>query len=301
MTDGNELFMNGLNLDALNKRFRAQLINSLTGFKPLNLVGTVDQKGRENLCIVSSVIHLGSDPSLFGMVFRPDVVPRHTLQNIRQTKVWTLNHVNEGIFLKAHQTSARYPQEISEFDSCGLEAVYLNDFAAPYVGESNIKLGFELEKEIEIEANGTHFVIGKLKNLYIPKEVQADDGYVDIEKAGTICGSGLDSYHRTTRLGRLSYAKPDSKPTILSVEKSGQTSTGGEKSVKNLSNKSLAINSNWTSREKSRKWKHYRIAGKRQTGNSSEYEMMAVCDKKDRFWVSEVELSDQSQWQTGWL
>ena len=52
MTDGNQLFMNSLNLDALNKRFRAQLINSLTGFKPLNLVGTGSKRLRE-LCILA--------------------------------------------------------------------------------------------------------------------------------------------------------------------------------------------------------------------------------------------------------
>ena len=76
---------------------------------------------------------------------------------------------------------------------------------------------------------------------------------------------------------------------------------GGGKNAKNLSSKSFTINSNWTSRLKSTKWKHYRIAGKRQAGDSAEYEMMAVCDRKDRFWISEVELGDQSQWQTGWL
>jgi hypothetical protein len=35
------------------------------------------------------------------------------------------------------------------------------------------------------------------------------DGFVDIEKAGSIAGAGLDSYHTTKRLERLSYAKPN--------------------------------------------------------------------------------------------
>jgi hypothetical protein len=38
-----------------------------------------------------------------------------------------------------------------------------------------------------------------------------DDGYVDIEKAETITISGLDNYHETKRIARLSYAKPDIK------------------------------------------------------------------------------------------
>jgi hypothetical protein len=30
-----------------------------------------------------------------------------------------------------------------------------------------------------------------------------------MEKAGTVAISGLDGYHRTERIARLSYAKPD--------------------------------------------------------------------------------------------
>ena len=47
----------------LGKRYRARLINSLSGFKSVNLVGTVDRQGRPNCAIVSSVIHLGADPA----------------------------------------------------------------------------------------------------------------------------------------------------------------------------------------------------------------------------------------------
>ena len=35
-----------------------------------------------------------------------------------------------------------------------------------------------------------------------------EDGYLDIEAAGTVAVSGLDGYHRATRLARLPYAKP---------------------------------------------------------------------------------------------
>ncbi|MDZ7625721.1 MAG: hypothetical protein U5J96_14920 [Ignavibacteriaceae bacterium] len=41
------------------------------------------------------------------------------------------------------------------------------------------------------------------------------DGYVDIERAGTIAISGLDSYHETKKTARLSYAKPGIEPKEL--------------------------------------------------------------------------------------
>jgi len=46
----------------------------------------------------------------------------------------------------------------------------------------------------------------------LPDDLIAKDGFVDIEKAGTIAISGLDSYHETKKISRLSYAKPEVEP-----------------------------------------------------------------------------------------
>ncbi len=50
-------------------------------------------------------------------------------------------------------------------------------------------------------------VIGEIKNIYFPENCLQEDGYLDIEKAGTITCSGLDSYHLSNRMSRLAYAK----------------------------------------------------------------------------------------------
>jgi hypothetical protein len=41
------------------------------------------------------------------------------------------------------------------------------------------------------------------------------DGFIDLENAGTITVSGLDSYHSTKKIERLSYAKKDKWPEKL--------------------------------------------------------------------------------------
>ena len=51
-------------LAQMEKRYRAQLINSLSGIKSANLVGTINKDRQTNLSIVSSVFHLGADPAL---------------------------------------------------------------------------------------------------------------------------------------------------------------------------------------------------------------------------------------------
>jgi flavin reductase (DIM6/NTAB) family NADH-FMN oxidoreductase RutF len=192
----------------IEQRKRAHLINSLGGYKSICLIGTADNKEKTNVAIFSSIVHIGASPPLICFVVRPDSVDRHTLSNILETEVYTINHINELIYKNAHQTSARYEKEVSEFDATGLTAEYKNDFAAPFVKESTVQMGMRFKQRIDITINNTILIIGEIEHLYFPEDCLCEDGYLDIEKAGTITASGLDSYHTTTRLERLSYAKP---------------------------------------------------------------------------------------------
>ena len=192
----------------MEQRYRANFINSLTGFKSLALVGTVDHKGQKNLAIFNSIVHLGAHPPLIGMVIRPDSVDRHTLQNILETGYYTINHVQEEMMEKAHQTSARYPKIVSEFDAVGLDFEVINDFPAPFVKASTIKIGVQFKEKVPFAINGTIFVIGEIKQITLPKDVVQTDGFVDLVNAGTITNSGLDSYHVVLDGRRFPYAKP---------------------------------------------------------------------------------------------
>jgi flavin reductase (DIM6/NTAB) family NADH-FMN oxidoreductase RutF len=192
----------------MEQRERAHLINSVGGFKSVCLIGTVDEAGQINLAIFNSIVHIGANPPLISFIMRPDSVERHTLANILSVGYYTINHLNEGIYKQAHQTSARYPKEVSEFDATGLTPEFKNDFKAPFVAESQIQLGIEFKERINLTINNTIMIIGEIKEMYFPTDCLLEDGYLDIEKAGTIACTGLDSYHLTQRLERLPYAKP---------------------------------------------------------------------------------------------
>lgn len=200
---------------ALDNRYRVLFINSLSGFKSANLVGTANAERQSNLAIVSSVVHLGANPALVGMVMRPHSVPRGTLENILDTGVYTLNHVNSDIYQQAHQTSARYPDDISEFVEVGLTEQWQEHFAAPFVQESRIKIGLEFRERHQLAINGTEFIIGEIVSVELSADLVADDGFIALEKAGTVAVSSLDTYHSTQALGSLSYAKPDQPVTRL--------------------------------------------------------------------------------------
>lgn len=192
---------------ALEKRFKTNLINSLSGFKSANLIGTQNKNKATNLAIFTSVVHIGANPPLMGFISRPHSVPRHTLENIIETKHFTINHVTEDFIAEAHQTAARY--SVSEFEATGLKPEFLKDFNAPFVKEAIIKIGLSLVDIIDIKINNTKMIIGKIEYLILPDNIIANDGKINIEAAKTVAVSGLDTYHGTEQLARFSYAKPN--------------------------------------------------------------------------------------------
>ncbi|MDR8522697.1 flavin reductase family protein [Shewanella fidelis] len=205
-------------IEQMEQRVRARLINSLSGFKSANLVATVSEDGHNNLAIISSCFHLGASPALMGMVIRPDSVPRDTLSNIEQMGCYTINHVSADIYRQAHQTSARYAAEVSEFDKVGLSAEFVDGIEAPFVAQSQLKFSLELREVLPLAINGTTLVIGEITSIFVADSALKADGYVDIEALASVAVSGLDSYHQTRRLARLSYAKPDKALVTLPVD-----------------------------------------------------------------------------------
>jgi len=198
---------NQSHISAMEKRYRTTFINSLPGYKSLHMLGTVSEKGQSNLGLFNSIFHVGANPPLLGMVFRPDSNDHDSLDNIKQTKEYTLNNVLPDWFEQAHQTSAKFPSGISEFEPCGFKEYYLDPFKAPFVTESSIKVGLELREIIDVSLNNTKIVIGEIMHVILNEGVLTQDGYVDHVLAGTVTVAGLDSYFLPQGLGRLPYAK----------------------------------------------------------------------------------------------
>jgi flavin reductase (DIM6/NTAB) family NADH-FMN oxidoreductase RutF len=196
---------NEADFPGMEKQFRTNLINCLSGFKSVNLVGTVSEAGVTNLAIFSQVFHVGANPPLMGMLVRPDSVKRDTLSNLLATGFFTLNHILPSFYRQAHQTSARY--EVSEFEACGFTPEFSASHPAPYVQEAVIKTGLRFRERLDIATNGTILIVGEVVEIICPADCVEADGFLNLEKAGSITCSGLDSYHTTQVLSRLPYAK----------------------------------------------------------------------------------------------
>ena len=196
-------------IDHMDKIFRLNLINSCTGFKSANLLGTKSKNGISNVAVFSSITHLGSNPPLIGFVLRPTTVPRDTYRNIKETGTFTVNHIHSAIVEDAHHTSAKYPSEVSEFTKTQLEEEYIDDFYAPFVKGARVRLGCTFLNEYEIKENDTLLLVSQIEHVYVAnQDIQQEDGWLKLQNADTVTINGLDGYAKTELIERFPYARP---------------------------------------------------------------------------------------------
>ena len=196
------------NIDNLDKIYRLNLINSCTGYKSANLLGTVDSDGNTNVAVFSSITHLGSNPAMLGYILRPTTVPRNTFKNIKETKLFTVNHIVKDIINDAHHTSAKYPEEISEFDKTNLEQEYKEGCKAPFVKGSPVQLVCKYLNEYNIEENGTILVVASIEELYFDEKLISDSGFLQLDKGNVVTVNGCDGYALPSFLNRFEYQRP---------------------------------------------------------------------------------------------
>ena len=198
----------------LNRVKRLRLMNSITGIKSANLIGTISESGNTNVAIFSSVVHLGSDPALIGFVIRPDNnVKRDTLNNILENKYFTINHVNSNFVEKAHYTSLNFNQDQSEFDYCNLESFYIDNYLPPFVKESKVKIGLKLNEIIPIKSNGCKFIIGEVEHLLIDDSIDLlSEGSINLEDSNSVGVGGLNSYYSMNKIAELPFPRLSTTP-----------------------------------------------------------------------------------------
>jgi len=195
-------------IEEFSHLYKINLMNSISGYKPANLIATKSTDNITNVAVFSSVVHYGSSPAILGFVLRPTTVVRNTYNNIKETRYYTINAINEAIIEEAHHTSAKYSSEISEFDKTTLSEEFKDNFHAPFVAESPLQIGMEFLEEHHIKANGTILVLGEVTDLYFKDSMLSEDGLLNLSKEKVAAINGLDTYMVAENYTRLSYQRP---------------------------------------------------------------------------------------------
>ena len=189
--------------------WRLNFINSITGIKPANLIGSKSKNGKENLAIFSSVVHLGSNPALLGFVIRPQHKKKsHTFLNIQETQYFTINSITESFYKKAHLTSSKILE--SEFDVFNIDKEYIEDFHAPFVKKSPLKIGMRIENLVNLP-NGCKLIIGSIELISIIDSYLDSAGKIDLDQSDIVGISGLNSYYSLSFIDYLPYVGSKNK------------------------------------------------------------------------------------------
>ena len=191
----------------MDKIKRLNLINSCTGYKSANLIGTKSVDDIENVAVFSSITHLGSKPAMLGFIVRPTTVPRDTYKNIKETGFFTVNHISADIIADAHQTSAGYDDKTSEFDVTNLEAEYKTGINFPFVKNAPVQLLCKYLNEYHIVENDTIHIIASIENVFYNENMENSDGWLQLDKADVVAINGLDGYCLPRLIDRFEYAR----------------------------------------------------------------------------------------------
>ena len=189
-------FFDTKDINKLHKIYKINLINSCSGFKSANLLGTISNEGITNVAIFSSVTHLGSNPPTLGFILRPTTVPRDTYKNIKETGTFTINHIWEDIIEDAHHTSAKYPEE------------FKGDFKAPFVKNAPVQMNMKFIEEIYVPSNDVMLIVAQIQELYVNDELLQEDGLINLSLGKVVAINGLDTYATPTFKKQLSYQRP---------------------------------------------------------------------------------------------
>ena len=105
--------------------------------------------------------------------------------------------------LIGHQ--AKFTKQISEFKVCNLSEEYIENFYAPFVKESDVKIGLKFKEKIDIKSNNTYLIIGQITNIYVNSLFIEEDGTINLERSNSLSVGGLNTYYKLQMLNKFPY------------------------------------------------------------------------------------------------
>jgi flavin reductase (DIM6/NTAB) family NADH-FMN oxidoreductase RutF len=142
--------------------------------RPIAWISTRSENGVANCAPFSFFNIFSEDPPLcvIGINPRSDGAMKHTLKNIRRTREFVVNLVDEATANAMHLSSHEFPEDVSEFEKAGLTPVPAVTVQHPRIAEAAACLECRVERILEI--SGTReLVLGEIQLVH------ARDGIID--------------------------------------------------------------------------------------------------------------------------
>ena len=163
-----------LKLSDLPPLERYKLLIGLVIPRPIAWISTYSANGVANCAPFSFFNVFSEDPPLcvIGINPRSDGQIKHSLKNIRRTKEFIVNLVDETTANAMHLSSREFPEEVSEFEQTGLTPAPAITVQHPRIAEAAACLECKLERLIVISPT-REIVLGEIQLVH------ARDGIID--------------------------------------------------------------------------------------------------------------------------
>ncbi|PHI20107.1 flavin reductase [Lewinellaceae bacterium SD302] len=181
--------------------------------RPIAFVSTVDAAGQVNLSPYSFFNIFGSNPAT--LIFSParrvrDNTTKHTLQNIQETMVCTVNIVDYPMVEQMSLASTEYEKGVNEFVKAGLTQLPSELIDAPRVGESPLAMECRVQQIIETgdEGGAGNLVIAEVINVHLREDACGENGLLDVDKLDLVGRMGGSYYVRASGEALFEIPKP---------------------------------------------------------------------------------------------
>lgn len=153
--------------------------------RPIAWVGTRSKEGINNLAPFSFYNCFSSKPPIIGFstIPRPDGRKKDTLQNVLDTKCFTLNAASHALVKQMSKSAATLEPEQDEFEYAGLSAAEARHISAPYVREALLVYECKLREVISFgdEPGSGNLILGEILYIHIDDSIY-QNGRIDFEK-----------------------------------------------------------------------------------------------------------------------
>jgi len=192
-------------LRQLPSRDRYKLLAGVVVPRPIALVTTVDPEGRINAAPFSFFNAMGSDPPLvvLGIGDRAGGVPKDTARNIRATRQFVVNLVDETIARRMNVCAVDFASGTDELACAGFTPAPSVDVRPPRIVESPVNL--ECRELQSIEFGQNRVIMGEVLRLHVRDDaVDPHRLHVHADKLRLIARMhGVGWYARTSDLFQM--------------------------------------------------------------------------------------------------
>lgn len=181
-----------------------QVYNLLIGLvapRPIAWITSVDLQGRLNAAPFSAYNYVGTDPPIvaIGVGNRPGpgIVGKDTAQNIRHTREFVINVVNEQIAEPMVFSSIDFPAGMSEVELAGLKTAPSVVISVPRLADAPASM--ECREVTTMEIGRSRVILGQVVAFHVKDEFIDPAGpYIKSEQMHAIGRmNGLGAYVRT--------------------------------------------------------------------------------------------------------